>query len=105
MTHRRNRLVRPFCALACLLAALEMSSALAAGPAVPSDAEARHLEKLSAHAPFPFVRDDTTSFFLGELRRLRSLKLIEGQDGKGVRSPSMSLVLASDDKVIAMFSP
>lgn len=51
-----------------------------------TDAEARHLEKLRARTPFPFLRDDTTSFFLGELRRLRSLKLIEGQDGKGIRT-------------------
>lgn len=44
------------------------------------------VDKLAEAAPWPFVQDDTTSFFLQELRRLRSLDLIAGRPNKGVRS-------------------
>ena len=47
--------------------------------------ELTHLRKLAAQAPFPFVRGPETSFFLDELRRLRSLGLIANLEGKGVR--------------------
>jgi hypothetical protein len=50
-----------------------------------TDAELIHLHKLSSQAPFPFVRGQETSYFLNELRRLRSLGLIESAPGKGVR--------------------
>ena len=50
-----------------------------------TDAELIHLHKLSSHAPFPFVRGQETAYFLNELRRLRSLGLIESAPGKGVR--------------------
>jgi hypothetical protein len=50
-----------------------------------TDAELMHLQKLAARAPFPFVRGPETSYFLNELRRLRSLGLIENAPGKGVR--------------------
>jgi hypothetical protein len=50
-----------------------------------TDAELIHLQKLAGHAPFPFVRGTETPYFLNELRRLRSLGLIEGAPGKGVR--------------------
>lgn len=45
-----------------------------------------HLRKLSAGEPFPFVPGPETAFFLEELRRLRSLGLISGHPGKGIRS-------------------
>ena len=50
-----------------------------------TDAELMHLHKLASHAPFPFVRGPETAYFLNELRRLRSLGLIESAPGKGVR--------------------
>ena len=49
--------------------------------------EIKHLEKLNSTAPFPFHKDDSTSFFEKELRRLRDFDLIQGRDEhKGVRS-------------------
>jgi hypothetical protein len=50
-----------------------------------TDAELIHLHKLASRAPFPFVRGPETSYFLTELRRLRSLGLIASVPGKGVR--------------------
>jgi len=48
--------------------------------------ELQHLEKLGNQDPFPFVQGPETSFFEGELRRLRALGLITGQLGKGIRT-------------------
>lgn len=50
-----------------------------------TDAELLHLQKLASRTPFPFVRGPETSYFLNELRRLRSLGLIESTPGRGVR--------------------
>jgi hypothetical protein len=51
-----------------------------------TDAELIHLQKLASRTPFPFVRGPETSYFLNELRRLRSLGLIKNARGKGVRA-------------------
>ena len=51
-----------------------------------TDAELHHLKKLADKQPFPFHQGPETSFFEGELRRLRSLGLIAGKPHKGVRS-------------------
>jgi hypothetical protein len=52
-----------------------------------SPAEFTHLTKLVGGEPFPVFSDDGTyGFFRGELHRLRELRLIEGQPGKGLRS-------------------
>jgi hypothetical protein len=50
-----------------------------------TDAELIHLRKLASHVAFPFVRGPETAYFLNELRRLRSLGLIENAPGRGVR--------------------
>lgn len=51
-----------------------------------TDAELQHLVRLNAPGPFSYTVDETTHFFEQELRRLRSLGLIAGQPGRGVRS-------------------
>lgn len=51
-----------------------------------TDAEMLHLRKLADRTAFPFVRGPETSYFLEELRRLRSLGLIKSARGKGVRA-------------------
>ena len=52
-----------------------------------TDAELMHLQKLDRKTAFPFVRGPETSFFLDELRRLRSLGLIRNaHGGKGIRA-------------------
>jgi hypothetical protein len=51
-----------------------------------SPAEFTHLIKLASGEPFPVIKDGTFSYFKGELHRLRELRLIEGQPGKGLRS-------------------
>ena len=48
--------------------------------------ERSHLERLATKEYWPFKKDATTSFFLKELRNLRSMDLIEGQLNKGIRS-------------------
>jgi hypothetical protein len=48
--------------------------------------ERKHLERLSTGEYWPFQKDDTTTFFLNELRNLRSMGLIEGYPNKGIRS-------------------
>jgi hypothetical protein len=49
-------------------------------------AEVMHLTKLAGGTPFPVIKDGTFSYFKEELHRLRGLQLIEGQEGKGLRS-------------------
>jgi hypothetical protein len=49
-------------------------------------AEVTHLTKLASSDPFPVIKDGTFSYFKEELHRLRGLQLIEGQQGKGLRS-------------------
>jgi hypothetical protein len=49
-------------------------------------AEFAHLQKLANKEPFPFIRGPETSFFLNELRRLRTLGLINNYEGKGIRA-------------------
>jgi hypothetical protein len=51
-----------------------------------TDAEFTHLQKLSSKEPFPFNPGPETSFFLNELRRLRSLSLIDNPSQKGIRT-------------------
>jgi hypothetical protein len=51
-----------------------------------TDAEFQHLVCLNRPGPFSYKVDETTHFFEQELRRLRSLGLIAGQEGRGVRS-------------------
>jgi hypothetical protein len=51
-----------------------------------TDDEFTHLNKLDREAPFPFARSDSTDFFVQELHHLRAMKLIEGQQDKGIRS-------------------
>jgi hypothetical protein len=49
-------------------------------------AEVMHLTKLAGGTPFPVIKDGTFSYFKEELHRLRGLQLIEGQEGRGLRS-------------------
>ncbi|MFC1596713.1 hypothetical protein ACFL5Q_02090 [Planctomycetota bacterium] len=51
-----------------------------------TEKELAHLRKLGTGEDFPFQKDNTTSFFEAELRRLRAGKLIAGQKGKGIRT-------------------
>ena len=51
-----------------------------------SEHERGHLERLATGRHWPFRKDDTTKFFVDELRNLRSMGLIEGQPQKGIRS-------------------
>lgn len=48
--------------------------------------ELKHLKALNSDDPFPFKKDDSSSFFEKELRRLRDFDLIDGKKNKGVRS-------------------
>jgi hypothetical protein len=48
--------------------------------------ELKHLRQFAAAAPFLYERNETTPFFTQELRRLRSLGLIEGLPERGIRS-------------------
>jgi hypothetical protein len=54
--------------------------------ALAGEHEALHLRKLAAGQPFPFVRDETTTFFETELRRLRSLGYIDSPPRKSIDS-------------------
>jgi len=54
--------------------------------ALASEHEALHLRKLAAGQPFPFVRDETTTFFEAELRRLRSLGYIDSPPQKSIET-------------------
>jgi hypothetical protein len=54
--------------------------------ALAGEHEALHLRKLAVGQPFPFVRDQTTSFFEAELRRLRSHGYIECLPAKSIET-------------------
>jgi hypothetical protein len=51
-----------------------------------TEPERQHLERLATAQDWPFQRDDTTQFFLNELKNLRALGLIEGRPNKGTRT-------------------
>jgi hypothetical protein len=51
-----------------------------------TESERRHLEQLSTGVFWPFQQNETTPFFLNELRNLRSMGLIIGHKYKGTRS-------------------
>ncbi len=44
------------------------------------------LQRLSSDDPYRVRVDDSSPFFAAELNRLRALRLIEGQPGRGIRS-------------------
>jgi hypothetical protein len=54
--------------------------------ALATEHETVHLRKLALGQPFPFVRDETTSFFEAELRRLRSLGYIDSPPQKSIET-------------------
>lgn len=51
-----------------------------------SDYELNHLRRLASAEPFTIKKDNSSSFFENEMRRLRALGLIAGYPGKGIRS-------------------
>lgn len=51
-----------------------------------SDHELNHLRRLNSDDMFVIQKDDSSSFFESEMRRLRALGLIAGYPGKGIRS-------------------
>lgn len=51
-----------------------------------SDHELNHLRRLESDEPFMIKKDDSSSFFENEMRRLRALGLVAGYPGKGIRS-------------------
>jgi hypothetical protein len=48
-----------------------------------TDYELIHLRKLAGGEPFPYTKNDS---FLAELRRLRTLRLIDNLPGRGIRA-------------------